>query len=147
MRIDAFLKESPMFAVNRAARRFDALAAETLAADKLSFLEGMVLAALFFEAPAPVKPSQLAEAFGTTRGNVSHCLTSLESKGLVQRRIDAEDARAFLLTLKPAGKRCAVRVIGAFDGLQNRFERDLGKTALRQMLKDLRRLEGACGGV
>jgi len=135
-----------MFAVSRAARRFDALAAGTLAADKLSFLEGMVLAALFFEAPTPVKPSQLAEAFGTTRGNVSHCLTALEGKGLVQRKIDPEDARAFLLTLKPVGKRCAVRVIGAFDRLQSRFEGELGKTALRQMLKDLRRIEAVCEG-
>lgn len=144
MRIEVFLKESPMFAVSRAARRFDALAAETLAADKLSFMEGMVLAAIFFESPAPVKPSQLAETFGTTRGNVSHCLTSLESKGLVQRRIDPEDARAFLLTLKPSGKRSAVRVIGAFDKLQHVFERALGKTSLRQMLKDLRSIEAVC---
>jgi DNA-binding MarR family transcriptional regulator len=147
MRIDAFLRESPMFAVSRAARRFDALAAKTLEADKLSFMEGLVLAAVFFEAPAPVKPSQLAETFGTTRGNVSHCLTSLESKGLVQRRIDPEDARAFLLTLKPAGKRCALRVIGAFDKLQSGFEGELGKTALRQMLKDLRRIESVFEGL
>jgi hypothetical protein len=41
MRINAFLKESPMFAVNRAARRFDALAHRALAADGLSFLEGL----------------------------------------------------------------------------------------------------------
>ncbi|HWO38862.1 MAG TPA: hypothetical protein VNO32_59570, partial [Candidatus Acidoferrum sp.] len=72
MRIDAFLHESPMFAVNRAARRFESLAAKVLAADGLSFLEGLVLAALFFEAPRLVKPSQLADTFGTTRGNVSH---------------------------------------------------------------------------
>ena len=53
MRIDAFLRESPMFAVNRAARRFEALAARVLAADSLGFLEALVLAALFFEAPRP----------------------------------------------------------------------------------------------
>ena len=51
MRIDAFLHESPMFAVNRAARRFESLAAQALAGDSLNFLEGMVLAAMFFEAP------------------------------------------------------------------------------------------------
>lgn len=141
MRIDAFLRESPMFAVNRAARRFEALTAEVLAADELSFFEGMVLAALFFEAPAPVKPSQLAETFGTTRGNVSHCVSSLEAKGLLQRTIDPEDARAYRLTLKPPGKRTAVRVIGAFDKLQKRFEEEIGKTALNNMLKAIARLE------
>jgi DNA-binding MarR family transcriptional regulator len=141
MRIDAFLNESPMFAVNRAARRFESLAAQALATDILSFMEGLVLAAMFFEAPEPVKPSQLADAFATTRGNVSHCISSLEAKGLLQRKIDPEDARAYHLTLKPQGKKCAMRVIGAFDKLQREFERELGKIALRTMLKELSKLE------
>ena len=144
MRIDAFLNESPMFAVNRAARRFESLAGQALGADSLNFLEGMVLAAMFFEAPRRVMPSQLAETFGTTRGNVSHCISSLEAKGLLQRKIDPEDARAYQLTLKPQGKKCAVRVIGVFDKLQKEFEREVGKTALGETLKNLRKLEALC---
>jgi len=144
MRIDAFLQESPMFAVNRAARRFESLATQALAADGLNFLEGLTLTAMFFEAPQPVKPSQLAEVFGTTRGNVSHCVSSLEAKGLLQRKIDPEDARAYQLTLKPMGKKCAVCVIGIFDALQRKFEREVGKTALGEMLKSLRKLEALC---
>src|ERR1017187_130253 len=70
MRIDAFLHESPMFAVNRAARRFEALTAWVLAADSLGFLEGLVLAAMFFESPRLINPSQLAETFGCTREHV-----------------------------------------------------------------------------
>ena len=88
MRIETFLKESPMFCVTLAARRFDMLATRLLRTDGLNFLEALVLATLFFEAPRVVKPSQLAAIFGTTRGNVSHCVSSLEAKGLVQRRID-----------------------------------------------------------
>ncbi len=141
MRIEAFLHESPMFAVNRAARRFESLTAQVLAADELGFLEGLVLAAMFFESPRLIKPSQLAETFGTTRGNVSHCVSSLEAKGLLQRKIDPEDARAYLLTLKPTGKRCAMRVIGAFDKLQKVFEDEIGRTALSEMLKAIRKLE------
>src|ERR1022692_354074 len=141
MRIDAFLNESPMFAVNRAARRFESLTTQVLADDSLGFLEGLVLAAIFFEAPRPVRPSQLAETFGTTRGNVSHCVSSLEAKGLLQRKIDPGDARAYLLTLKPQGRRCALRVIGAFDKLQKEFEDEIGKTALSEMLKAIRKLE------
>ena len=144
MRIDAFLHQSPMFAVNRAARRFEALSAQVLAEDSLGFLEGLVLAAIFFEAPQPVKPSQLADAFAATRSNVSHCVTSLVAKGLLQRRIDPEDGRAYLLTLKPQGKKCAMRVIGAFDKLQKEFEDEVGKTALAETLKNLRRIEALC---
>ena len=145
MRIEAFLRESPMFAVNRAARRFESLAARALAEDNLGFLEALVLAALFFEAPRQAKPSHLAETFSTTRGNLSHCISSLEAKGLLQRKIDPEDARAYLLTLKPQGKRCAVRVIAALDGMQKEFESEIGKTALAEMLRSIRRLESLTG--
>lgn len=134
-----------MFAVSRAARRFEGVALKALASDRLSFLEGLTLAALFFEAPRPVKPSQLAETFGTTRGNVSHCITSLEAKGWLQRRIDPEDARAYQLTLKPQGKRCAVRVIAALDKLQREFEGEIGKNALAEMVRLIRRLEARWG--
>lgn len=141
MRIDAFLSESPMFAVNRAARHFESLAVRALAADKLGFLEGLVLAALFFEAPRQVKPSELAATFATTRGNISHCVSALEAKGLLQRKIDPGDARAYLLTLKPQGKRCALRVIAALDRLQKEFETEIGKPALNAALRTLTKLE------
>ena len=145
MRINAFLNESPMFAINRAARRFEALAARALASDDLTFLEGLTLAALFFEAPRLVKPSQLAETFGTTRGTVSHCITALEAKGLLQRKIDPQDARAYQLSLKPQGKRCALRVIAAFDKLQKEFENEIGKSSLGEMLEAIRKLETRAG--
>ena len=141
MRIDAFLQESPMFAINRAARRFESHTIQVLAGDNLSFMEGLVLAAMFFEAPRLVKPSLLAETFGTTRGNVSHCISSLEARGLLLRKIDPTDARAYRLTLKPQGKKCALRVIGAFDKLQKEFEEEVGKTVLRDTLQGIQKLE------
>jgi DNA-binding MarR family transcriptional regulator len=143
MRIEAFLRESPLFAVTTLARRFEALTASVLADDKLSFLEALILAAIFFEAPRPVRPSSLADTFGTTRGNISHCVSSLEARDLLQRRIDPQDARAYCLTLKPQGRKAALRVIGAFDKLQRIFERDTGKAALREMLASLRSVEAA----
>jgi DNA-binding MarR family transcriptional regulator len=141
MRINAFLKESPMFAVSRAARRFDALANRALAADDLSFLEGLILASIFFEAPRRSKPSELAETFGTTRANISHTVSALEAKGLLQREIDPSDARAYLLALKPSGRRCALRIIHVFDRLQSAFEKEVGKRALGESIKTVRALE------
>lgn len=142
MRIDAFLRESPMFAVSCAARRFNSLADSALADDNLNFLEGLVLVAIFFETPRQIKPSQLAETFATTRGNISHSISSLEAKGLLQRRIDPKDARAYLLTLTPTGRKSAMRSIRALDHLQQCFEKEVGKTALSHTLKVLRLLEG-----
>ncbi len=144
MRIEAFLKQSPMFCVSLVARRFDALTTRLFEADDLNFLEALILATLFFESPAQVKPSQLAEAFGTTRGNVSHCVSSLEAKGFVQRRIDPQDARAYQLVLKQPGKRTAIRVIGALDKVQREFEDEVGKDALESALLVIRLLGDRC---
>ena len=141
MRIEAFLRESPMFTVKRAARHFDAAAARAFAVDDLGFMEGLVLAAIFFESPRPIKPSQLAETFAATRSNVSHALSSLEAKGLVQRKIDPSDARGYLLALKPSGKRCALRVIAAFDKMQRGFEQKIGRAELANALEIIRALE------
>jgi DNA-binding MarR family transcriptional regulator len=143
MRIEGFLKESPLFAVTSAARRLEGLTTQVLEGDNLSFLEALVLTAIFFEAPHSVRPSNLAETFGTTRSHVSHCVSSLEAKGLLRRNIDTDDGRAYWLTLKPQGKRTAVRVIGAFDRLQRAFERDAGHPALRAMFKTLLQVEDA----
>jgi DNA-binding MarR family transcriptional regulator len=103
-----------------------------------------MLAAIFFETRGGIKPSELSETFQTTRGNVSHCVSSLEAKGLVRRRIDAEDARSFRLVLQPVGKRRAVRVVGIFDRMQTHFEKNVGVTKLAGMLEQMRGVEKLC---
>jgi DNA-binding MarR family transcriptional regulator len=140
MRIEAYLKQSPIFCVSVAARRFDALTTNLFKADDLNKFEALTLAALFFESSVAVKPSQLADTFGTTRGNVSHCISSLEARGLVQRKIDPEDARGYRLSLKPLGKKAAMRVIGALDKIQREFESEVGKDALQSSLLVMTRL-------
>lgn len=140
MRIETFLQQSPMFCIGLTARRFESLTSRLLEADGLNFIEALILAALFFEPSGGVKPSHLAEIFGTTRGNVSHCVSSLEAKGLVQRKIDPQDARAYHLALKPQGKKAALRVIAALDHVQREFEAKVGKETLQSALRVVRSL-------
>ncbi|HET6170086.1 MAG TPA: MarR family winged helix-turn-helix transcriptional regulator, partial [Terracidiphilus sp.] len=109
------------------------------------FFESLVLAAIFFEKKGVVKPSGLAETFQTTRGNVSHCLSSLEAKGLVRRRIDAEDARALQLLLLPAGRKRAVRVVGILDRMQRQIEDKTGAGKLEAMMSGMVAVEELCG--
>src|ERR1700749_3270771 len=132
-----------MFAVKIAAKHFESLAIKSFVADDLSFTEGLVIAATFLEAPDPTRPSQLAETLGTTRSNVSHAVSALEAKGLVMRKIDPEDARGYLVTLKPSGRKCAVHVVAAFDTLQRAFEKQVGREPLANVLQVLRDLQNA----
>src|ERR1035437_9773095 len=117
MRIEAFLRQSPIVQTSRIARRMEASLNLVLKDEEVTAFEALVLAAIFFERRGEIKPSALADAFETTRSNVSHCISSLEARGLVQRKIDPEDARAVQLVLRPQGKRKAVRVVGILDRL------------------------------
>lgn len=144
MRIEAFLRQSPIFQVGRIARRTEASLNAILRDEDLTFFEALMLAAIFFEEKGGIKPSDLAETFQTTRGNVSHCVSSLEAKGMVRRRIDLEDARSFRLLLQPVGKRRAVRVVGIFDRMQTHFEETLGAATLAGMVEQMRAVEGLC---
>jgi DNA-binding MarR family transcriptional regulator len=144
MRIEAFLRQSPVFQASRIARRMDASLNLLLKDEGVTAFEALILAAIFFEKRGEIKPSALAETFQTTRGNVSHCISSLEAKGLVKRRIDAEDARALRLVLRPAGRKRAVRVVGILDRMQRHFETKIGVTKLETMLEHLHSVEDLC---
>ncbi|MCU1321157.1 MAG: regulatory protein MarR [Acidobacteriaceae bacterium] len=126
------------------ARRMDASLAEALKGEELSVFEAMVLASIFFEKHGEIKPSEIAVAFQTTRGNVSHCISSLEAKGLVKRRIDPDDARGVQLLLKPLGRRRAGRVVGILDRIQRQLEETIGVANLEAMLKRLSQVEAVC---
>jgi DNA-binding MarR family transcriptional regulator len=149
MRIESFLRQSPVFQAGRVARRLDASLSLLLAGEELSVFEALLLAAIFLEKSGSerrggIKPSELAEAFQTTRGNVSHCISSLEAKGLVERRIDPEDARAFQLLLKPLGRRRAVRVAGILDRTQRQIEEQVGAAKLETMLGQMNAVAELC---
>ena len=147
MRIEAFLQQSPIFQASRIARRMDASLNLVLQDEGVTAFEALVLAAIFFEKRGAIKPSALAEAFETTRGNVSHCISSLEAKGLVQRRIDPEDARAVQLVLRGQGKKRAVRVVGILDRMQRRFEEGIGAAKLQAMIAQMSQVEELCSRV
>ena len=145
MRIEAFLRQSPIVQTGRMARRMEASLNLALKGEQVTAFEALVLAAIFFEKRGQLKPSSLAEAFETTRSNVSHCISSLEARGLVQRRIDPDDARAVQLALKPQGKRRAVRVVGILDRMQRRFEEEIGAAKLEAMMAQMAAVDELCG--
>jgi DNA-binding MarR family transcriptional regulator len=147
MRIEAFLRQSPIVQASRTARRMEASLNLVLKNEGVTVFEALVLAALFFETSEAIKPSALAASFETTRSNVSHCISSLEGMGLVQRKIDPEDARAVQLVLRPRGKRQAARVVGIMDQMQRQLEAGIGVERLAGMIAQMSEVEELCSRV
>jgi DNA-binding MarR family transcriptional regulator len=141
MRIESFLRQSPVFQIGASARRLDGCLTRILRSEEVTFFEALILAAIFFEKKRGVKPSELAETLQTTRGNISHGISSLEAKGLVRRRMDPEDARAIQLTLLPAGRKRAASVVGVLDRMQGQFELRMRIAGIEAMLRQIFVLE------
>jgi DNA-binding MarR family transcriptional regulator len=144
MRIEAFLELSPLFEIYRASRKLDAELLRILGPSETTFFEALVLVAILFEEPRAAKPSHLAETFSTGRGNISNCLSSLEARGLLKRRIDPEDGRSIQLILKPQGRRCAMQAVRTFDQMQKQFEKKIGMAQLKAALHVVRQVEQLC---
>ena len=65
-------------------------------------------------------------------------------KGLLGRKIDPKDARAYQLILMPAGKKSAMQVVRTLDRLQAAFEKGIGVAELRAALQVIRQVEQIC---
>ena len=76
MRIESFLKQSPIFQVNRIARKMGASLNQIFEGENLTAVESLILAAIFLEKKTEINPSRLVQTFETSRGNISHCLSS-----------------------------------------------------------------------
>lgn len=63
-----------------------------------------VLMRLLGEPGQMLSPSQLAQSLGVTRATMTRLLESLERSGLVERRLDVDDRRMWLITLTPSAR-------------------------------------------
>ncbi|HEY0263583.1 MAG TPA: MarR family winged helix-turn-helix transcriptional regulator [Granulicella sp.] len=140
------MRQSPVVQIGRSARKVETALNHILEEEEVTLFEALLLTALFFEKKG-VKPSALAEVFETTRGNVSHGVSSLEAKGLVKRRVDPGDARALQIMLLPQGRRRAVRVAGILDRMQRQLEQMAGVKEIQTMIRQLDLMELYCGAM
>lgn len=137
MKIQKYLEQSPIFALNAAYERVIPKVNRQLKEDGLNLIQGLVLTALFFEQRKDVSPSQLADLFQTSRGNMSHILSHLEAKGWVRRLVHAKDARQFQIELKAEGRKKAIHLIKFYDKLQAQFEKEMGGSGCMRFVQSL----------
>jgi DNA-binding MarR family transcriptional regulator len=143
MKIEKYLKHSPAFALNSAYETIIPSLNKSLKREGVNLLQGLVLTALFFEGNNDVSPSQLSTQFKTSKGNISHILSHLESQGWIKRSVDPEDARKFVLEIKAEGKKKALILIKIYDRLQSHFEKVFSESCCVEMVNTLSLLTSA----
>ncbi|MEK6773349.1 MAG: MarR family winged helix-turn-helix transcriptional regulator [Bdellovibrionota bacterium] len=140
MKIKKYLQQSPIFALNAAYETIVPKLNKKMKVDQLNLLQGLVLTALFFEERNDVTPSQLAEIFQTSRGNMSHIISDLEYQGYIKRVVNDKDARQFKIELRADGRKKALASIRFYDRLQELFEKNLGVTNCQRTVEGIHSL-------
>jgi DNA-binding MarR family transcriptional regulator len=125
MRIEKFLGASPLFNLYSAYDQVLGDFQKKLRHEEVHFLQALIMTGIFFE-ERPVRPSELARIFRTTRPNISHALRNLEKRGLVERRTSREDARAYFFELTREGKKKVPRLVKIFDSTEDKIEQITG---------------------
>jgi DNA-binding MarR family transcriptional regulator len=69
----------------------------------------------------------LAQRAGVSRQAAGKLVMEIESCGYVERRVDAEDARATLVVFTPRGRRLLANVIELLEGHDAEFAKALGR--------------------
>ena len=146
MKIERYLDQSPIFAAQVTAETIVRDLNVRLGADDLNFLQALILVAIFFENPKPISPSTLSKVLHTTAGNVSHCLTHLESRKMIRRTLDGVDARKYQISIRPEGKKTAVKLIKVFDASQSRIEKSLSIASVQKVVYSLSEIRQAYFG-
>ena len=59
----------------------------------------------------------------------------------MKRQIDPDDARVLRISIRPDGRRCAMRLIKCFDTLEAKIEGEVGTSQVRAAIAVMSRVE------
>ncbi len=106
---------------------------ERLAKEGVHLLQSLILTSLFFE-EREVRPMELARTFQVSKSNLSHALRDLEKRGFLKRSLLEQDARAYLFSLTPLGKKKTLSLVKMFDQVETAFEKEVGVQITRDFV-------------
>lgn len=131
--------DSPGFLLWHATLRWQRAVTAALAPLDLTHVQFVLLACAWWLAREGHNPNQLAlaEQAGTDVKMTSQVLRTLEKKGLLERQVDANDARAKTVRPTRVGVALAQRAIAAVESVDAEFFAPVGTATLVRTLTRL----------
>lgn len=123
MKIEKYLKDSPVFALYDASNALTSSLNSHLKKEEISFIQGLVLVAILLDEKNQITPGEISKGLGISKTSLSQILSNLESKGFLKRIIKEDDARSLSLSLTSQGLKKANKIVKFLDS----FELDLEK--------------------
>lgn len=129
MKISSYTEKSSIFQMYRLNNTVQANFVAELKNYDVNFLQSLVLLTVYFEGKNRVTPMSIVRELGLSKSSVSQCLSELESRGKIKRRMDEKDARSLYLVLTAEGRSDSTKIIGIYENLEKKMEK-IGKGRL-----------------
>jgi DNA-binding MarR family transcriptional regulator len=139
MKIKKYISQSPIFALYRAHTIVLESFQKKLSGHGIHLLQGLILTAIFFE-DKEVRPLELHNVLGVERSNLSHALRGLEKMGFLKRSMHSTDARGYVFSLSPTGRKLTLTLIKEFDSIQDLFEKSMGIKKTKEIMDGIQQL-------
>jgi len=121
VKIEKYLKNSPVFALYDASNALTSSLNSHLKKEEISFIQGLVLVAVLLDEKNQISPGEISKGLGISKTSLSQILSNLESRGFLKRIIKEDDARSLSLSLTTQGLKKANKIVKFLDS----FDLDL----------------------
>ena len=101
----------------------------------LTLNHALIMLSIFFEPEKTIRSSDLTNLIPTTKGNISHCTSSLEQKKLILRKIIPNDLRGFEFSLSAKGQKQCILLIKFFDNIESNCDKKHNANSLKDFIK------------
>jgi DNA-binding MarR family transcriptional regulator len=132
LKLEKFVNESATISLIFNGLRLQKELNSALSEYELTLNHALIMLSIFFEPEKTIRSNELTGLIPTTKGNISHCTSSLEQKKLISRKMIQNDLRGFEFSLTAKGQKQCISLIKFFD----RIETDSDKKYSAQRLRD-----------
>lgn len=139
MKIDNYIKTSPIFAIYKSNQIIFSKISDLLESEGVNFIQALSLITIYFE-DGNISPTELVGTFMTSKSSISQILNSLQKKKWIKRTLSTTDARSIVLELTSLGKIKACEFIRIMTTIEIDLEKDLGKKRTEQLVSDLHQI-------
>jgi len=132
LKLEKFINESATISLIFNGLRLQKELNSALKEYDLTLNHALIMLSIFFEPEKTIRSNEIVALIPMTKGNISHCTSSLEQKKLILRKTILNDLRGFEFSLTAKGQKQCISLIKFFD----KIESDCDKKFSAQKLKD-----------
>jgi DNA-binding MarR family transcriptional regulator len=135
LKLEKFINESATISLIFNGLRLQKELNSSLKEYDLTLNHALIMLSIFFEPEKTIRSNEIVALIPMTKGNISHCTSSLEQKKLVSRKVIPNDLRGFEFSLTAKGQKQCISLIKLFDKVESECDKKFSAQKLKDFIE------------